>query len=84
MKTVVFLILLYIIVVKTNENEFPPCTWSAAQWSTFNECASSQTQEIISNCIRQETSAKDRNTVISTICADQNKIDEVSDGKRGI
>lgn len=76
MKAEVFFILLYVVVV-LSQHEFPPCVWSKAQWSTFNRCASSQTQEIISKCIHQEFSAEDKDTIKSKICSDENKIEEV-------
>lgn len=77
MKTVVFLILLTIASALTQDT-FPPCYWTAAQWTTFKQCVGTQTNEIIAKCIRQQTSAKDWNTVKNAICSNQSQKDRVS------
>lgn len=77
MKAAAFLIFLTIAFV-LSQDTFPPCKWSSTQWTTFKQCAGTQTTEIVSKCVRQQTSAKDWNTIKNTICSSQSKKNGVS------
>lgn len=76
MKTLFVAIFLTITFV-TSQDTFPPCKWSSAQWTTFKQCVGSATSEIITKCIRQQTSAKDWNAVKKAICSNASKRDGV-------
>lgn len=77
MKTATTFIAFTIVLVFGQDN-FPPCKWSAAQWTTFKHCLNSQSNQIMSKCIRQQTLAKEWNTVKSSICSNQSKKEGVS------